>query len=185
MPRTRQALLRELVAANSEYVHVRELERRTGVHSANLSRELRKLEGGGIVESKRVGRQLHYRLNERCPIYRELRSIVIKTVGVAGPLRKALVPLAKNITLAYVYGSFADGTAGAESDVDVMVVGRASLLDVVGALAPVADRLSREINPTVYSPKEYQTELAAGEGFIFEVHHGAKILLVGEPDEIK
>ncbi len=183
IPQTRQVLLRELVAADGEYIHVRELERRTGAYSANLSRELRKLKAGGIVESRRVGRQLHYRLDERCPIYRELRSIIIKTVGIAGPLKDALAPLAKKLKLVYVYGSFADGTAGAESDVDLMVVGRASLLEVVEAMAEASDRLSREINPTVYSGKEYRAELASSEGFVYEVHHGAKILLIGEPDE--
>jgi len=183
IPKTRQILLRELVAADGEYVHVRELERRTGVYSVNISRELRKLKAGGIVESKEVGRQLHYRLNERCPIYHELRSIIIKTVGIAGPLKSALAALAPKAKFAYVFGSFADGTSGAESDVDVMVVGRVSLLEVVEALADASERLSREINPTVYSRKEYRAELASGEGFVYEVHHGPKILLIGEPDE--
>ncbi|MGB2982727.1 MAG: hypothetical protein WBC63_02565, partial [Candidatus Bipolaricaulia bacterium] len=47
--------------------------------------------------------QVIYRLNPRCPIHDELRSIIHKTVGLAGVMREALEPFADRIELAYMY----------------------------------------------------------------------------------
>jgi predicted nucleotidyltransferase len=185
MPRTRQVVLRELVAGSGDFLHVRELERRTGAYSGNVGRELRKLEAAGIVESKRVGRQVLYRMDARCPVYPELRMLVVKTVGLADELRRALAPLSSKIRFAYVYGSFATGGAGVTSDVDLMVVGGASLYDVSEALDDAERTLRREINPTVYSMREYKAELAEGEGFVYGVHNGPKLMLIGGADEVE
>lgn len=56
-----------------------------------------------------VRNQVTYRLNPECPIYDKLRSIVRRTVGLAGALPEALEPSVDHIDLAYVYGSFARG----------------------------------------------------------------------------
>lgn len=183
MPKTRQILLRELVLADREYLHVRELERRTGVYSVNLSRELRKLKAGGIVESKRVGRQLHYRLDERCPIYPELKQMIVKTVGVADVLREALAPMRARLELAYIYGSFANGNARPDSDVDLMVVGDVSSREVYSAADDCTAALRREVHATVYPSEEYAAKLKLGRGFIHETHYGPKIPLIGGGDE--
>lgn len=179
MPKTRQILLRELVLADREYLHVRELERRTGVYSVNLSRELRKLKAGGIVESKSVGRQLHYRLSEQCPIYPELKQMIVKTVGVADVLREALAPMAARLELAYIYGSFANGNARPDSDVDLMVVGDVSSREVYSVADDCTAILRREVHAAVFSPGEYAAKLGLGRGFIHETHFGPVILLIG------
>jgi len=51
-----------------------------------------------------------------------MRGIVVKTFGIAGPLRQALKPLAARLTLACIFGSVAKGTDAAASDVDLLVV---------------------------------------------------------------
>jgi len=183
LPQTRQLVLRELVRSGDEWIHIHALARKAGIHAANARRELRNLEAAGIVESKRVGGQVHFRLNPKCPIYPELKMLILKTVGLADVLRQALAPLAAKIQFAYIYGSFATGDTRADSDVDLMIVGKVTLKDVVGALGEASEKLSREVNPTVFSASEYNRELEKGEGFIHRVHQGPKMLLLGDISE--
>ena len=53
-----------------------------------------------------------------------------------------------------MYGSIARGEEKASSDVDLMVVGEISFSDVVSTLAKIETKLGREVNPTVYGPRE-------------------------------
>ncbi|MCK4599688.1 nucleotidyltransferase domain-containing protein [Candidatus Bipolaricaulota bacterium] len=178
-PKTRLAVLKELTNAVDEGLHLRELERRTGLDSRGLLRELHAMRDAGILAAKRVGRQVIYRLNGSCPIHDELRSIVLKTVGLGDVLREALSPFAERIDLAYVYGSLASGEASAESDVDVMVVGTVTLRELSASLRKAGSLLRREINPTLYQSDEYQEALNTQNSFISRVHQGPRIDLIG------
>ena len=62
-----------------------------------VQRELARLEASGLVNVTRVGKQKHYQANPRSPLFEELRSLVLKTVGLADVLREALAPVARGI----------------------------------------------------------------------------------------
>jgi predicted nucleotidyltransferase len=178
-PKTRLAVLGELVKVGAEGIYLRELERRSGLNKRGLLRELHAMRDAGILTAKRVGRQVIYRLNPTCPIHGELRSIALKTVGLADVLREALSPLAERIDLAYVYGSLAFGEASAESDVDVMVVGAVTLRELSTPLREAGALLRREINPTLYQSEEYEEALNTENSFVSRVHQGPRIDLIG------
>ena len=76
-----------------------------------------------LVSVEWIGNQKHYRANRNSPIFTELQSIILKTAGLAEPLRQSLVPYADRIKVAFVYGSVAKGSDTAQSDIDLMVVG--------------------------------------------------------------
>jgi len=185
MPRSRVLVLAFLLSNTEAKWYLRELARRTGLSAPTVQNEANGLVDAGIIVRERSGNRVYYRANPHCPIYPDLRMLIIKTVGVADEIKKALEPLAGKIRLAYVYGSFADGTANADSDVDVMVVGPVASFDAVGALADAEDVLRREVNATVYSVKEYKARLAEAEGFIYEVHNGPRLILLGDADEFE
>ena len=81
-PRTRRNVLQHLTEG-PDGLHLRELDRRTGVNSRHLLRELHSLRDAGLLTTKKVGNQIIYQLNPECPIYDEIRSIVRKTLGLA------------------------------------------------------------------------------------------------------
>jgi len=184
LPRTRSLVLRELVSRKVG-VHIRELARRIDKDPMGVRKELERLESAGIVVKSTRGRRSEYRLNPDCPVYHELRMLIIKTVGAVGLLRDALAPLIKNIRVAFVYGSFATGEMRAESDVDLMVVGDVSFGDVVEAITAVEEQLAVEVNPTVYSPQEFFEKLASGHHFLNSVMEGAKLFIVGGEEDIE
>ncbi len=184
-PLIRRLVLGELVRSKGESIHIHELARRVGKEAKSVYNELKNLENSSIVTSQRVGNQVHYSLNPACPVYPELRMLIIKTVGLVDVMRDALKPLAKKIKVAFIYGSFARGEERADSDVDVMVIGDVSFGEVVSALVPAQEQLRREVNPTVYPPAEFREKLASGKHFLTAVMGAEKIFLVGDERELE
>jgi predicted nucleotidyltransferase len=84
------------------------------------------------------------------------------------------------ILVAFIYGSVAAGQHTSASDIDLMVIGRVELADLLPALRPIQDRLGREVNPTIYRAEE----LAEPSSFVRRVLDGPKIMLVGTEDDI-
>ena len=183
LPRARRAILAELFTRPDDRLHLRELERRTGLNAKGLMRELHTLTEAGILTAQRSGNRVYYRANPDCPIYSELRALVQKTADLAGVLKRALEPLADRIALAYIYGSHATGEAGPQSDIDLMLVGELALSDIASPVAQAERELSREISPTLYSPDEYRCRARDEDGFVAKVHRGVKIILLGDTDE--
>jgi len=182
-PLTRRLVFRQLMLAGDRGVHLRELARRTGLDAGGVQRELRKLTKAGIIVERPVGNQKEYSLNRRCPVYPELRMMIVKTIGLADELRSALEPLKARIHQAYIYGSFASGTDHPESDIDLMIVGRVSLREITKALSDAGRTLSRVINPTVLRPEEYEQRLRESNGFVQLVSSGDRITLIEDGND--
>jgi predicted nucleotidyltransferase len=182
--KTRGAVLGLLLSRPDEELHVRQIARLSGASLGPVQRELRLLAKVGILTFRHVGNQVQYRANTASPVYHELRGLIVKTVGVADVLRKALEPLQAQIRLAFLYGSFAQGRYRASSDVDVMIIGDAPLAAVVQALAVPQRQLGREINPTIYRATELAAQLQVGHHFLKSVMESPKIFLIGDALDI-
>ena len=182
LPKARQLVLKELFLSNNKSIHLRELARRTGLHPKTIQVETGNLSKAGIILTEKSGNQKLYTINKNCPLYSELRMIIMKTVGVADEIRKALEPLKERIHRAYIYGSFASGTYDSQSDIDLMIVGDVSLRQIVGATCVTALMLKRVINAVTFGLDEYNKKLLK-DGFIKRVNDGVKIMLIGDENE--
>ena len=182
--KTRRAVLALLYSHPDESFYLRQLARMTAVGMGSLQRELKQLSEAGIIQRSEIGRQIFFKANPDCPIYPELRDLIIKTFGVADVLRQALAPLADTILVAFIFGSIVSGEINQSSDLDVMVIGDISFADVVSALSPVQEVLSREINPAVYPPGKFKEKLSADQHFIKSVLSSPKIFLIGNKNEL-
>ena len=183
--KTRRAVLALLYGHPDEGFYLRQIARMTGVGMGALQRELKQLTEAGIITRSEIGQQAFFQANPDCPVYRELKDIVVKTFGVADLLREALASLADKIKAAFIYGSMAGDEFSQGSDVDVIVIGDISFEDVVSALSPVQDVLSREINPSVYPPGEFKTRLSEKQHFIKSVLNSSKIFIIGNNNELE
>jgi predicted nucleotidyltransferase len=162
-----------------------ELIRLAGGGSGGVQRELARLAQSGLVTVTRVGTQKHYQANPKSPIFAELCAIAQKTVGLAEPLREALAPLAKRITAAFVFGSVAKRSDTATSDIDVLVISDSvDYADVFAALQSAEARLTRTINPTVYSPANWRKKRESGNAFVVKVAAQPKLFLIGTEKEL-
>ncbi len=124
-------------------------------------------------------------MNQRHPVFSEMRALVGKTVGAFNILHSALEPLSEQITVAFVYGSVARQEETGESDIDAMIIGKVKLDEVLSRLSDVETALGRAVNPTVYSVQEFKGKLRAGNHFLKAVLNGKKVFLIGNEDELR
>jgi predicted nucleotidyltransferase/predicted transcriptional regulator with HTH domain len=167
----------------SARLYVREMAKILGVDATNLSKELSRLEKAGVFIAQTKGNQKYFSINEKCPFYSELVSIVLKTIGAEGGLRSLLAEV-ENIDCSFIYGSFADGTEHAESDIDLLIIGNPDEDKLLEKIELFEKELGREINYNVYSPVEFKKRLAAKDSFIVNVVSRKKIMLKGVIDGI-
>jgi predicted nucleotidyltransferase len=180
----RQRVLALLLLHPEESYHVREIARLTGTSPGTLHKELSRLADTGLLVRSRLGNQVRYGANVRCPIFGELAGILRKTSGLADVLRAQLAGLANRLSLALVFGSVARGEERAGSDIDLLLVGEVGFGEAVKVLHPAQEILSREINPVVYGPAEFRKKQEAGDAFLRQVMAGEKIFLLGAEDDL-
>jgi len=181
----RAKVLGWLFSHSDERYFGRQLEEILNEDSTNISRELARLAKMGILTCQTEGRQKYYQANKNCPVFTELRGLVLKTAGLVDVLRGALKPLSKKIKVAFAYGSFATGSAKADSDVDLMVIGSCGFGEIVDAVGKTQDKLGREVNPSVYPADEFKKKVAAEHHFLKTVLAGSKIFLIGDEHELE
>lgn len=172
-----------LLNPNASY-HVRELARLVNAPPGTIHKELVKLTAGGILQSKKVGNQVHYSADMQCPIFEELAGILRKTSGLVDVLAEALISVSHEISLAFIFGSVARGEQSTNSDVDVMFIGSISFGDAVQALYSTQAILQRELNPVVYSVEEFKRRIENNDSFIKEVLAKPKLFIIGTEHEL-
>lgn len=164
--------------------HLNELRRLTGLGSASLQRELKRLATAGLVDAQAVGNLRRFQANPQSPVYAELVALTRKTLGIVPVLREALQPLQPNLLSAWVFGSVAKQTDTARSDIDVMLVGNNLLLSqVLAALESAEAQLGRKINPNCYSPQEFERRRLEPDSFINRVLSQPTLSLIGDVHE--
>ncbi len=179
----RQDLLALFFTNPSQKYYIRELERLLGYSVGSIHRELLKFQKDGLFNTQKVGNLVYYSLDTRHPLFNELKSIVFKTVGVEGSLKKSLQSIDK-IEVAFIYGSFADKKEKAISDIDLMIIGNPNTSKLNEKIRGLEKLLKREINPTIYSLKEYKDKKKSKSGFIMNILKNPKIMLIGKKDDL-
>ncbi|HVA48212.1 MAG TPA: helix-turn-helix domain-containing protein [Pirellulales bacterium] len=185
LPKTRQGILAAMLIRPEKAWYVSELARRMGVPSSSLQRELHDLEKAGVLKTRRQGRMAYYQANTNSPVFPELRGLMLKTAGLVDVLADAIEPLARKLRIVFVYGSIAAGGERSDSDIDLMVIGNVSPLDLAVPLRNARELLGREINPTVYTPAEFAKKRAARDHFLTRVLEKPKLFVRGDKDELE
>ncbi|MDN7430156.1 nucleotidyltransferase domain-containing protein [Burkholderia sp. AU45388] len=102
--------------------------------------------------------------------------------------REAPSPLTSEIQLAqlaFVYGSVAQGSDHAGSDVDVMLVSETlSYRQITAALESAERRLGRSVRITQYTHEEFLERKRKSHPFLAEVLRQSKLMIIGAEDAI-
>ena len=126
---------------------------------------------------RKSGNRVYYRSNQEHPLYREIHNLVLKTCGLSDQLKEALKDT--KIRLAFIFGSVANGTETARSDVDLIVIGDIGLQELSGLLARTMEKVEREINPHVFSSEEFSRRLSDNDPFLSRVISAPKLFIKG------
>ncbi len=182
--KTRRHVLGWLFGHPDEAFYLRQIVRQAGAAQGAVQRELKALTSAGIIERTVEGRQVYFQVNRASPIFAELQSLLLKTVGAVDVLRDALAPLADRIAIAFIFGSAARGELRRDSDIDLLVVGDATFTAVAQALVAAQGRLGRDVNPTVYPLAEFRAKVRGGHHFVTTVLKAPHLFVIGGPDEL-
>jgi predicted nucleotidyltransferase len=182
--RVRAKLLGWFFTHIDEQFFVRQLAPILKEDPTNISKEMAKLEGLGILASSRQGNLKQFQVNKDCSFLDELRGLVLKTTGIAGQIKSEIEKI-KGIKIAFIYGSFAKGQETADSDVDLLIVGNANLDTLDTTLQELEKKLGRTINYVFYSQKELNEKIESKDGFINDVLASEKIILTEDAGGFK
>lgn len=181
----RIAILRLFLLSPGDRFYVREVAARTDQPRRAVQRELPKLVAIGLLTHTVDGNRKYYQVNRDCPIFPELKSIFLKTVGLGDALREYLVEAEDGIQVAFIYGSYARGEERTTSDLDLFVIGSISARELSGVLAQAQRDLGREINPMTMSEEELQGKMEAKNHFVLSILDEPKVFLVGDERDLE
>lgn len=175
----RARLLAHFVVHPESREHVRSLQRHTGLGKRSLQAELARLESMGLVRLEREGRRVMVVRSGYTPQWRAIETLV-GDYGIPLLFRDALADV-PGIEAAFIFGSQARGDARADSDVDLLVYGRAmegrKLSRAFGHIALVIDR---PLDAKLYDDAErFLADARPGASFLSRAMAGPKVWLIG------
>jgi predicted nucleotidyltransferase len=184
-PKVKQKVLRVLYCQPHTAFFTNEIIRLSHSGTGAVQRELDKLASSGLVTITKAGNQKRYQANVNSLVYNELRSIVLKTFGMADVIKEALKPIESEIAVAFIYGSVARHEDTASSDIDLMLIGdNLNYSDCFQLLNQAEEQLGRKINPTLYTRKDWKLKSKSDNNFINKVIERPKIFLIAAEEQL-
>ena len=175
----RAEIFRLLFSGDKISIHLRDLQRQSGLSIGTIQKEISHLKELDLVTSKRDGNRLYYTANADHPLYKEICGLVEKTYGIAERLKETLRSI-KGIECAFIFGSYAKGEEKSHSDIDLIIVGNVGLRTLSSVFKNLTERTQREINPHIYSMKSWKEKVKKKDHFIKSVVTEKKIFLIGD-----
>jgi len=175
----RNALLGLLFSNPAKHYYLSELARLIKTSPGNVQRELRGFIKDGLIQVEKKGNLSFHVLNQQHALFNEIAVFISKTSGMEGALRE-LVCSEKDIALALLYGSFARGEGHGQSDVDLLIVSDKDLRGFYSRLRELEKRLNRDVNPTVYSSREWSLKISEKNPFVMNVLKKPHQILKGD-----
>lgn len=149
------------------------------------SRVVTRLVRSGLVIRKPIGRRTLYQANRASPVFPEIHSFVMKTVGLTDLIREVLGPHMENIWIAFIFGSVATGRDDSDSDIDVFIIGDSLPYgQILPAMQPVEKTVGRRISIKIVTHKEWQSKVVSKNPFVLNMLSQPKIFLKGSDGEL-
>ena len=141
-------------------------------------------------EIERLGRILVSAANPGESTLQALQQILdLRELRKLGSPREARIIRALSgsldrIKIMFIFGSCARNEQRSDSDVDLMIIGDATLEDLSPSLAQAEQELARSVNAVVYSADEWRQRCRDHNVFVETVLADKKIFLKGAQDEL-
>lgn len=180
---TRVDLLNLFFNHPDERFYMREIARLIKYDISGVKRELDNLEKLGLLQSERAGNLRYFWVNKNSPLFAEFKNIIFKTTGIQGALKRALSKF-RGIRVAFIYGSYAQGTERKLSDINLLIVGKVNLPHLNATILGLEEQLKREINYLVFDEAEFRRRKRQRDPFLKGLLRGRKVMLVGREDDL-
>lgn len=165
--------------------HLRELMRHTGLPSASIQAELRRLVTMGALTRDVERGHTFYAADDEHGAWRAWILLLRACARPADVLREALAG-AKGIRGAFVFGSTARDDRGPGSDVDVLLVGDDDAReDAERILSDASILIDRDLDVVGFEPDEFRKRARSGNTFIRRVLASPREWLRGSDDDLE
>lgn len=181
--KTKRKLLTLLLTNPKRRFYVREISRGIEENINSVRCELRKLSSIGLVSSEKEANLLYYKIDARCPLYKELKSLIYKTEAF-GSYLKEISNFPNDIQIAFVYGSTAYNQEWERSDIDLFVLGDIDGEKLHRYISELEEKIGREINTVQMDPAEFRNKIKKENAFLKRVLSGEKIFIKGDEDAL-
>ena len=168
-------------AKRGEQFATREIARRAAVAYGSVDRAMKTLVARGLVVRLETQDGPRFRAPFEDARLRHLFLLLRQGSAIVSALQRSLRGL-KSVRYACVFGSFARGEDGAQSDIDVLILRdqQGEQIEIYSALQRVADRFGREVNPHLLDTNEFLRDIEAGEAVAKSIIANARIELLGK-----
>lgn len=158
--RTRLKLLLRLFLNSSNSSYLKELAKEFGESSNAVRLELNRFEKAGLLESELCGNKKLFRANVRHPLFKDIRSIISKTIGIDQIVEEVVEKLGE-VEQAYITGDFAVGRDGKTIDILLVVnnINKDYLLQLIDKTQSI---INRKIRYLIISPAEIKYYIENG-----------------------
>lgn len=151
-----------------EGLYMNELVRKLDLDKRNLAKKLKELEKEGILKTQKQGNLKLYSLDKKYPLYKEYRTIILKTVGFEAKL-KTIIKKVEGLSKIIIYGSYARDKIDIHSDIDLVAIGSHDIVPLQRKLNQLQKAIDREINVINMSSKEWQKRINSKDLFVSEI----------------
>ena len=150
--KTRLKLILKFFLNPHSSAYLRELAEEFEESSNAVRLELNRFEQAGLLKSEAKGNKKLFRANVIHPLYKDINSIISKTIGIDKIVDEVVAMLGK-VEEAYVTGDFAVGKNG--KTIDILLVGIDINKDFLHRLIDKTESLiNRKIRYLILSPSE-------------------------------
>ncbi|MFB0509315.1 MAG: nucleotidyltransferase domain-containing protein [bacterium] len=184
LTKNRAELLRLFLTNPDQSFYIQEIGRILGKKPGIFQRTLNSLEKEGILISEHKANVRYFKANKVYPLYKELKNIIFKTVGITGTIKDVLTKVG-NIDYAFIYGSYAKAKENYLSDIDLIIIGKPDEGKLIKEFDRLEEQLRREINYKLYSFTEFKKEVKQKEPFLLEILRDKKVMIMGAEDELR
>ena len=150
--KTRIKILMRLFLNPQQNAYLRELSDEFNASPSQIREELHQLNDAGFLESRKQGRQIHYKANQNHPLFNELQSMVQKALGMDRILESIIERLG-NLEEAYLIDDYAEGKD--TGIIDLVLIGQIDQENLVDLVRKTERYIERKIRTLVLSNKEW------------------------------
>lgn len=151
--RTRIKLLTRFFFNPNTRSYLRELAKEFNVSTNSVREELNQLTKTKLLKSKKSGRQVFYKANQKHPLFPELKSMVSKVMGIDQVI-DGIVTRLGDLERAYLLDDYAEGKD--TGIIDLVLIGNIDQYHLNDLSRKTERYIKRKIRSLVLSRDEYQ-----------------------------
>jgi predicted nucleotidyltransferase len=157
--------------------YINELAKKLDLDPKNVYRKLIEFEKEGLLNSFIQGKEKFFFLNDKFPLLEQYRQIFLKTAGLEDILKKLLEGMT-GISEAYIFGSYAKNRMDSSSDIDVLVIGGHSVIELQKKIIKIQKETGREFNLINIGSDEFKKKRAKHDPLLKNIFAGKVIKLI-------